>query len=173
MTDNYTQTFEAIIPKHIRAYQACGIFFILFSVGFIILAALLSLYALIGFFLLFALGVVDLCVYNSSAKEYIYSFSPKRLVIDKKDVLNKCKRYVNVLFDDVAEFICDGSVEFNENTDILACSDASERGVCALVFNIEGKSKRLLFMPDEYMSELIKERIFEIKGGQNVQARIS
>ncbi len=159
MTEQYTQTVDVDIPRFVKRYQFCGILFILFSLGFVMVAIFLSWYALIGFALFFAIGAVNLHIYNSAAKEYIYEVSTERLVIAKKDVLNKTKRIANILFKDVNGF---SSLEdmYCEDTDILACSDPYSEGVYALSFCID--NKRLLFAPDEYMTELIKQNLSAI-----------
>ncbi len=153
MTEQYTQTVDAAVSGRSKATQWMGIASLLLALGFVILAAFVNWYLMFCFGAFAAIGVIETHRYNLTAKEYIYSFSPKRLVIAKRDVVNRTRRVLSVLFEDAASFkklesIC-------EDGDIVCCPNVGDEGVCELTFNDEKGERRLLFKPDEYMFELI------------------
>lgn len=157
MTEQYSQSVEVAVSGKLKAMQWCGIASLLLSVGFAVTAGFVSLYMLFGFGLFLLIAIFDLHFYNAEAKEYIYSFNPTRLVVAKKDIVNRTRRVMSVLFEDVTSFApLEG---MSDDGDIICCGNVSDIGVHELNFKAGDEVCRLLFAPDEYMSELIKNRL--------------
>lgn len=129
---------------------------ILASLGFVLISAFYSWYFMFGFAALLASGAVCIHFYNKTAKEYTYEFSPSRLKIIEKDVVNRQRVYLDLLWKDVCNFEIMNDV-YDEKSDLLCASKAYESGVWQIVFNVENEKKRLLFAPDDYLVLLIKE----------------
>lgn len=129
---------------------------ILASLGFILISAFYSWYFMFGFAALLASGAVCIHFYNKTAKEYTYEFSPSRLKIIEKDVVNRQRVYLDLLWKDVCNFEIMNDV-YDEKSDLLCASKAYESGVWQIVFKVENEKKRLLFAPDDYLVLLIKE----------------
>ena len=185
MTDHYSQTIDVEVSQKMRQLQWAGITMILASLGFILISAFYSWYFMIAFGVFFAAGIVCIHIYNQTAKEYIYEVSPTRLVIVKKDVVNKQSVVLSLLFKDVTSFgimddmyhdkvegedvICCNSqvdvIDYSKTFDILFCNKAYDMGVYQIVFMPEdtGISQKVLFAPDEYMVALINEHIKSAK----------
>ena len=157
MTGQYTQTVEVVVDGKAKATQWIGIAAILLSLGFIILAAFVNWYLMFGFAAFLLIGIVQIHRYNLVAREYIYSYSDTRLVIAKKDVVNRTRRVLAVLFKDVTSFApLEG---LSEDGDLVCCKNTGDMGVYELNFKAGDEVCRLLFAPDEYMTELIKHRL--------------
>lgn len=129
---------------------------ILASLGFVLISAFYSWYFMFGFAALLASGAVCIHFYNKTAKEYTYEFSPSRLKIIEKDVVNRQRVYLDLLWKDVCNFEIMNDV-YDEKSDLLCASKAYESGVWQIVFKVENEKKRLLFAPDDYLVLLIKE----------------
>lgn len=129
---------------------------ILASLGFILISAFYSWYFMFGFAALLVGGAVCIHFYNKTAKEYTYEFSPSRLKVIEKDVVNRQRVYLDLLWKDVCDFEIMNDV-YDEKSDLLCASKAYESGVWQIVFRVENKKKRLLFVPDDYLVLLIKE----------------
>lgn len=185
MVDNYSQSVEVDVTHHAKRLQWTGIFLVLFSLGFVVTSIFYSWYFMIAFGVFFVAGIVCIHIYNQTAKEYIYEVSPTRLVIVKKDVVNKQSVVLSLLFKDVTSFgimddmyhdkvegedvICCNSkvdvIDYSKTFDILFCNKAYDMGVYQIVFMPEdtGISQKVLFAPDEYMVALINEHIKSAK----------
>ena len=160
MTGQYTQTVEVVVDGKAKATQWIGIAAILLALGFIILAAFVNWYLMFGFAAFLLIGIIQIHRYNLVAREFIYSFSDTRLVVAKKDVVNRTRRVLAVLFKDVISFApLEG---LSEDGDIVCCKNVSDIGVYALDFKAGEDVCRLLFAPDEYMRELIKHRLANV-----------
>lgn len=152
---------DVAVSGKAKLSQWLGIAAILLSLGFVILSAFINWYLMFGFGAFMAIGAIEIHIYNLVAKEYIYDFSPKRLVIAKKDVVNRTRRVLSLLFEDALDF---SPLEgLSEDSDIICCGDIGEQGVCELTFSAGGEIKRLIFKPDEYMTELIANKLKETK----------
>ena len=101
-------------------------------------------------------GAVCIHFYNKTAKEYTYEFSPSRLKVIEKDVVNRQRVYLDLLWKDVCGFEIMNDV-YDEKLDLLCASKAYESGVWQIVFKVDNEKKRLLFAPDDYLVLLIKE----------------
>lgn len=156
MTDHYTQTIDVEVSQKMHKLQWAGITMILASLGFILISAFYSWYFMFGFAALLVGGAVCIHFYNKTAKEYTYEFSPSRLRVVEKDVVNRQRVYLDLLWKDVLGFEIMGDI-YDEKTDLLCASKAYESGVWQIVFNVESEKKRLLFAPDDYLVCLIKE----------------
>lgn len=160
MTEQYTQTVEVVVDGKAKRTQWIGIAAMLISLGFVVLAAFVSWYLMFGFGAFLLIGIVQMHRYNLVAKEYVYSCSEVRLVVAKKDVVNRTRRMLAVLFEDVTAFApLEG---LSEDGDIVCCKNVSDAGVYELSFKVGDEQCRLLFSPDEYMTELIKNRLAHI-----------
>ncbi len=159
MCEQYNQTVEITPDNGSKTKQILSVSAILLSLGFVMLSVFVSWFFMFGFGAFFIIGMIYLQLYNSLAKEYTYSFSYERLVIAKKNVVNRQSRILCVLFEDVVSFdlmqgMCDDS-------DIVACQTANEAGVRELLYREDGKIRRLIFEPDDYMVALIREKLEE------------
>ncbi|MDE6302521.1 MAG: hypothetical protein K2M36_02910 [Clostridia bacterium] len=157
MTESYSQSVEVEVSSKTKAMQWIGIAAILFSLGFLMITIFYRWYFVFPFIAILVVGCVYLHFYNTSAKEYTYEFSPKCLVVAKKDLLNKQRRMLVLIFSDVTEFcIMEGLADDN---DVTACGATHEQGVYQLVYRDGENMRRLLFAPDDYMTALIAETI--------------
>ena len=159
MTDYYSQTVETTVSSKTKSRQWIGIAAVLFSLGFLMLTIFLKWYFVFPFLVILAVGVVYLHIYNVSAKEYIYEFSPTRLTVAKKDLMGRTRRLVSLMLEDVEH----GSVMEGLSTedDIVACNASYERGVYQLIYKDGDRKYRLLFAPDTYMQALLAEVLGE------------
>lgn len=176
MTEQYTQTVEVSVPPRVKARQWIGIFAVLFSLGFLMLTIFLKWYFVFGFLVIFAAGAVYLHLYNTAAKEYTYDFSTQRLVITKKDLLGKQSRILCLIYEDVQSFgIMEGIAD---DEDTAACNAVNEMGVYQMIYGEDGKIRRLLFEPDDYMIALLTQVFENIRNRraaadeENIQAHI-
>ncbi len=157
MSENYSQSLEVTVSSKTKSMQWLGIICVLLGLGFVVLAAFNSLYWLIAVGGFLMIGIVYIHLFNQTAKEYIYDLSPKRLVVAKKDVVNRTTRILNVMFEDVVNF---GPMsDMLDDSDILAAENAHDSGIYQLVFKEKDKYGRLLFKPDSYMIALIERRV--------------
>lgn len=92
------------------------------SLGFILLSAFYSWWFTFGFVALMTAGGVLLHFYNKTAKEYTYEFSRSRLRIIAKDVVNRQRVYLDLLWKDVKSFeIMTGA--YDEKRDLLCANN--------------------------------------------------
>lgn len=159
MTERYSQTVEMTVSSKTKAMQWIGIASILFALGFLMLTIFLKWYFVFGFLAIFAIGAVYLHIYNASAKEYIYEFSPDRLKIAKKDLMGRTRLLLTLMLDDATG--CGIMEGLTEDGDVVACASSHEAGVYQLIYKEQDKLKRLLFAPDTYMTALLKETLGE------------
>lgn len=164
MTDHYVQSIDVEVGKAAKYMQWAGIVLILASLGFILLSAFYSWWFTFGFVALMTAGGVLLHFYNKTAKEYTYEFSRSRLRIIAKDVVNRQRVYLDLLWKDVKSFeIMTGA--YDEKRDLLCANKSYDVGVCQIVFRADNQTRRLLFVPDEYMSALVKETLKDQSNG--------
>ncbi len=156
MTEQYVQSIDVEVSQSAKSMQWTGIALILASMGFVLLSAFYNWWFMVGFVAVLAAGGVLLHFYNKTPKEYAYEFSPSRLRIISKDVVNRQRVYLDLLFKDVVGFEIMQDV-YDEKRDLLCASKAYENGVWQIRFKLENDNKRLLFAPDEYMIALINE----------------
>lgn len=158
MTDQYIQSIDVEVRKKSKSMQWAGIGCILASLGFVLLSAFYSWWFMFGFALLAGCGGILLHFYNKTVKEYSYEFSKTRLRIISKDVVNRQRVYLDLLFKDAKRFEIMTDM-YNEKSDLLCADNAFDRGVWQIVFEVDNQTRRLLFAPDEYMVALIDETI--------------
>ena len=164
MTEQYSQTVEVALSKSVRTTRNMGAAAFLIALTFVIIAGFVSWYFMIGFGVFFAVAAIEIHFFNASPKEFIYDFSMSRLVIAKKDIVNRTRRMLCVAFIDVKEFgVLDG---LSDDDDIVACESSSQQGVYQLVFDENGKYRRLLFAPDDYLVELISAALKNVAKGE-------
>lgn len=155
MTEQYSQTVEVAVSSKTKSWQWIGIASVLFSLGFLMLTIFLKWYFVFAFVVLLAIGIVYMHFYNSTAKEYTYDFSQKRLVVVKKDLMGKQRRILMLMYEDVLSFeIMDG---LSDDSDVVACNATNECGVYQIVYREGEQTHRLLFAPDDYMTALLSE----------------
>ena len=157
MNEQYSQTVEVSVPKGAKAKQWVGIGCILAALGFVMLSVFHSLLWLIAVALFAVAAVINIHFYNDTAREYSYDVSAQRIVIVKKDVVNRQRRLIAIPFENITSFGVMQSML--DEDDIMAANAAYDDGVYELIFRDNDKLKRLLFAPDSYMIEIIKERV--------------
>lgn len=160
MTDNYTQTIEVNMKSETRRKQILAFILILLALALFAVAAVVSWFIVIAAVAVGIAGGVYLHLFNNSAKEYIYDFSPVRLVISKKDAVNRTRRLVTLAFADVAAF---GIMQdMADKQDVCAVNDIGEKGVYQISYKENGNIRKLYFQPDDYMLALLEEKLSEI-----------
>lgn len=157
MTDLYVQNIENPLSKAARKKQIAGVLFTLLGIGLIIVATAVSYYAFIGVGVLLAVGTYLTVSYNKTIKSYEYGCNTSRLIFSVTTVIARTERKIEILLDDVVEYgdFDDLTVE----SDYIMCPSTNEVGVKALVFNLDGKKERVLFLPDDYMNAFLKETL--------------
>lgn len=157
MTDLYVQNIENPLSKFARKKQIAGVLFTLLGIGLIIVATAVSYYAFIGVGILLALGTYLTVSYNKTIKSYEYGCNTIRLIFSVTTVIARTERKIEILLDDVVDYgdFDDLMVE----SDYIMCPNTNEVGVKALVFNLDGKRERVLFLPDDYMNAFLKETL--------------
>lgn len=158
MVEQYCQTLDVEVESKSKQKQWIGITLVLFSLGFLMLSIFYSWWFLFAFALTFTVGCLFIYLYNKTAKEYTYEFNPTRLTIASKDVVNRQKRVLTLLVKDICEFSIMSDM-VDDDQDIVCCGKTYNMGVWQISFWLDGKMRRLLFVPDEYMIALIKEAI--------------
>ncbi len=153
MNQNYTQTVEIDVDKQSKTKQYVGIALVLVSFGFVFLSIFVNWFCMIGFGLSFALGMASIQLYNSVAKEFVYDFSSARFVVTKKTVINRYKRVLVLLHNDVENLRL--MQNLLDDACIIACNKTHAAGVYELIFKEGEHLRRLLFEPDEYMLALM------------------
>ena len=162
MTEQYTQTVEVPTKNADKAKLIAGIALSMLSLIFLVLGVMNNRLFFIGFGVLLVLGFVMIQLFESAPSVYIYSVSPKSLVISKKNNAHSTKRVACISLGKVIHF--EEFTDVADSKDIVACEDLSLSGVYSVVFKdtlkddfgeVE-KSKRLLFSPDDYMLALLK-----------------
>lgn len=159
MTEQYSQTVEVAVTSKTKAKQWIGIGLVLFSLGFLMLTIFLKWYFVFAFAVILTVGIIYIHNYNNTAKEYIYDFSPKRLVVAKKDVIGRTRRMLSLVYNDVAR--CGLMEGLAADGDIIACGATHEQGVYQIIYKDGEITRRLLFSPDTYMIALLKETLGE------------
>lgn len=162
MVEQYSQTLEVEVGQKSKQKQWIGIALVLFSLGFLMLSIFYSWWFMFGFASIFVVGCIFIYSYNKTAKEYTYEFNPTRLTIACKDVVNRQKRILTLLLKDVQEFSVMSDIA--DDDDLACCNKAYDMGVWQIIFMLDGKKRRLLFAPDEYMIALINEAIKQNSG---------
>ena len=161
MTEQYTQTVEVRTQNSDKAKLIVGILCMMLSLVFLIVAILKNHLFFIGFGVFVVIGFLLVQLFESAPCEFIYSVSPKNLVISKKNNAHNTKRKACISLDNIERIELFSDVV--DAVDLVCCENSSEKSVYAVVyseydmdFEVE-KHKRLLFCPDEYMLALLKE----------------
>lgn len=161
MTEQYTQTVEVRTQNSDKAKLIAGILCMMFSLVFLIVAILKNYLFFIGFGVFIVIGFALVQIFESAPSEFIYSISPKNLVISKKNNAHNTKRKACISLENVERI--ELFTDIVDSGDLVCCENSSEKSVYALIysdfdkdFEVE-KHKRLLFCPDEYMLALLKE----------------
>ncbi len=156
MSDTYVQSIDVEVSKNAKSMQWAGICLVLASFGFVFLSAFYSWWFMFAFGAIFASGGVCLHFYNKTAKEYTYEFSKSRLRVVAKDVVNRQRIYLDLMWNDAQSFEIMQDT-YDKKTDLLCASKAYEDGIWQIKFTADGIDRSLLFKPDEYMIALIKQ----------------
>lgn len=157
MVEHYSQTLDVEVARKSKQKQLIGIIFVLFSLGFLMLSIFYSWWFMFAFACIFIVGCTFIYSYNKTAKEFTYEFNPTRITIASKDVVNRQRRILTLLIADVIDFSLLSNIV--DDSDIVCCNKAYDMGVWQISFMLDGKKRRLLFAPDEYMIALINEAI--------------
>lgn len=167
MTNQYVQIVDVELRKGARRDQIGGIVLQLLGIGLILVAVFVSYYSFIAVGILLAAGIYLTQRFYSTAKQFEYDFSTERLVISRTNIVNRRKRILEVVFPDVTSFTY--FKDMIMEGDIIATDNARGEDVKTMTFRADGKEFRLLFSPDDYLSELIGDRLRA--GDKNVTAR--
>ena len=92
MTEQYTQTVEVRTQNSDKAKLIVGILCMMLSLVFLIVAILKNHLFFIGFGVFVVIGFLLVQLFESAPCEFIYSVSPKNLVISKKNNAHNTKR---------------------------------------------------------------------------------
>ena len=163
MTEQYTQTVEVKTSNADKAKLLAGIALLMLSLVFVILGIMKNRLYLIGFGVLFVLGMVLVQIFESSPSEFIYGISAKSLVIAKKNNAHNTKRIACIDLEKVVRI--ERFLDIVSKNDVIACENPSNLGVFAIVFldcvkeddEIKQIKKRALLSPDDYMLALFAE----------------
>lgn len=155
MTDNYSQTVELKMSGNARLKQVLGLVLIMIGFGLFAIAAVANWFIVIPAVFLVVCGGVYLHFFNKTAREYTYGFNYQRLVISKKDAVNRQKRILSIDVDSIVAFEIMHSLP--EANDTVAVEDVGEIGVYEMSFKSNDCECRLFFKPDDYMIALIND----------------
>ncbi len=163
MTEQYTQVVEVKTQNADKIKLILGILLCMLSLVFFVVAILKNRLFFIGFGVLLALGFVFIQLFESAPSVFIYSISPKSLVISKKNNAHNTKRVVCISLENIVRF--EAFSDILDNKDIVACESVSNSGVYSIVYKDKMKDdfgeiekySRLLFSPDDYLLALLQE----------------
>ena len=157
MTENYVQKVEIPLRKGARRDQILGIVFQLMGLGLIPVAIFFDYLVFIAVAVPIALGVWLTQRFYSTAREFEYAFTGKRLVISRTNIVGRGRRMLEIAFSDVKSFTRFYDIAIQG--DFVAAEDLHSPDVKALVFAVGDGEYRLLFTPDDYMTALISDRL--------------
>lgn len=157
MTENYVQKVEIPLRKGARRDQILGIVFQLMGLGLIPVAIFFNYLVFIAVAVPIALGIWLTQRFYSTAREFEYAFTGKRLVISRINIVGRGRRMLEIAFSDVKSFTRFYDIAIQG--DFVAAEDLHSPNVKALVFAAGDGEYRLLFTPDDYMTALISDRL--------------
>lgn len=157
MTENYVQKVEIPLRKGARRDQILGIVFQLMGLGLIPVAIFFDYLVFIAVAVPIALGIWLTQRFYSTAREFEYAFTGKRLVISRTNIVGRGRRMLEIAFSDVKSFTRFYDIAIQG--DFVAAEDLHSPDVKALVFAAGEGEYRLLFTPDDYMTALISDRL--------------
>ena len=157
MTENYVQKVEIPLRKGARRDQILGIVFQLMGLGLIPVAIFFDYLVFIAVAVPIALGVWLTQRFYSTAREFEYAFTGKRLIISRTNIVGRGRRMLEIAFSDVKSFTHFYDIAIQG--DFVAAEDLHSPDVKALVFAAGDGEYRLLFTPDDYMTALISDRL--------------
>lgn len=157
MTENYVQKVEIPLRKGARRDQILGIVFQLMGLGLIPVAIFFDYLVFIAVAVPIALGIWLTQRFYSTAREFEYAFTGKRLVISRTNIVGRGRRMLEIAFSDVKSFT--RFYDIAMQGDFVAAEDLHSPDVKALVFAAGDGEYRLLFTPDDYMTALISDRL--------------
>lgn len=157
MTENYVQKVEIPLRKGARRDQILGIVFQLIGLGLIPVAIFFDYLVFIAVAVPIALGIWLTQRFYSTAREFEYAFTGKRLVISRTNIVGRGRRMLEIAFSDVKSFT--RFYDIAMQGDFVAAEDLHSPDVKALVFAAGDGEYRLLFTPDDYMTALISDRL--------------
>lgn len=157
MTENYVQKVEIPLRKGARRDQILGIVFQLMGLGLIPVAIFFNYLVFIAVAVPIALGIWLTQRFYSTAREFEYAFTGKRLVISRTNIVGRGRRMLEIAFSDVKSFTRFYDIAIQG--DFVAAEDLHSPDVKALVFAAGDGEYRLLFTPDDYMTALISDRL--------------
>ncbi len=161
MTDRYTQTIECEISREDRRKQLISILLFLVGLALIAVAGVVNWFILIPACVFWLGGGAFLHWFNMTPKEFIYDFSHERLVIARKDAVNRAKRVLTLSFDDVISF--EILTDIADKYALIAVERIGDMGVYEIVYKEGDKVNKVCFKPDDYMIALINERLLECR----------
>ncbi|NLZ25530.1 MAG: hypothetical protein GX891_03620, partial [Clostridiales bacterium] len=141
--------------KH-KAFNIVGIILQIASLGLLIAGIFVTLYLMIGFALMFMLGVLLVQYYYTLTVEYNYHMSENSIVFSKKDVRLRSKTLLTLPFDKILAFERFGDAV--DTGDYVFLDNPSRSDAYILVFVTKPQS-RVIFAPDTYLKALICDRL--------------
>lgn len=160
MTENYTQTVEVDLKKESRRKQITAFVLILISLALFAVAAVVNWFIVIASVIIGAAGVLYLHLFNETAKEYVYDLSATRLVVSKKDAVNRTRRILTLILEDVV--FLGIMQDIPDKDDVCAVNDLGGKGVYQASYKEGSTVRNLYFEPDDYMIALLNDRLPEI-----------
>jgi E3 ubiquitin-protein ligase DOA10 len=170
MTELYVQTVENPLSKTARNKQFLGALMVIIGICSIGLAIGVSYYFFILTGVLLAIGIYLTISFNKTIKSFEYGINHVRIVFSVTTVISRTERKLEILLQDVVEY--DDFLDLTIDGDFIMCSNVNENGVKALVFNVEGKTERVLFNPDEYLNAFLKDALPKEVTTKNVELNI-
>lgn len=157
MSEQYVQRVEVPLRPGARRDQILGVVLQLIGLGMIAVAVFYNWYAFIAVAAFLGAGIWLTQKFYGTARQYEYDYSTERLVVSRTNIVNRRKRILEIVFDDVTFFTYFRDTAFDD--DIVAADDLHSEEIKAMGFKADGKNLRLLFRPDDYLTALLSERL--------------
>ena len=157
MTDLYTQSIDNPLTPNARRKQVGGAFAILIGICSIGLAIGVSYYFFILTGVLIAIGACLTISFNNTVKSFEYSCNDVRLIFSTTSVISRTERKIEILLKDIVEYGVFQDIVLEK--DFVMCPNANEMSVKFALFNVEGRTERVLFLPDEYINAFLRESL--------------
>ena len=95
--------------------------------------------------------------FNNTVKSFEYSCNDVRLIFSTTSVISRTERKIEILLKDIVEYGVFQDIVLEK--DFVMCPNANEMSVKFALFNVEGRTERVLFLPDEYMNAFLRETL--------------
>ncbi len=156
LATRYNQIVEMVDTEKINWLHIGGIAIVLLSFTFVACAIALNVLYVIGFVLLFSIGVIIVEFFQHSTKEIEYVMNETRISFQKKMMNSKVKDIISVPFENVVSYSLFSDFA-NEKDLILTNCISSKSTMKMLVDQKDGTTKTIIFSPDDYLKALLDE----------------